>query len=399
MSEQIKDGYDFDAVIERRGTSCLKYDALKERFGKDNLIPLWVADMDFATPDFIMDALRERLEHPVLGYTLDPADYHQSIIDWIYDHHGWKIEETWLRYVPGVVKGIGMAVNVFVAPDEKVIIQPPVYHPFRLTPMGNGRKIVYNPLKLTEKGYEMDFDNLEKVADEKCRMLILANPHNPAGIVWDAETLRRLADICHRKKIIVVSDEIHCDLALYGHKHIPFASVSDEAKEISITFGAPTKTFNMAGMVSSYSIIPSDSLRRRMYLWMLANEFDEPNMLAPIATVAAFRKGEEWRKSLLKYIEKNIETVIDYCRENIPEIKPMRPEASYLVWLDCRELGLSHDELVSLFVDKAHLALNDGEMFGAEGAGFMRMNVACPTSMLLKALDSLRQAVDTIKEN
>lgn len=384
---------DFEKIIERRGTGCLKYDALQERFGDSGLIPLWVADMDFATPDFIMDALKERLKHPVLGYTILPDDYFSSIADWIKIHHGWNVEKEWIRYVPGVVKGIGMAINVFVKPDEKIIIQPPVYHPFRLVPMGNLRQVVQNPLIPTDNGYKMDFEGLEALADDKCRMLILSNPHNPGGVVWDCDTLIRLAEICHRKGIIVISDEIHCDLCLYGNRHITFASVSDEAKDISITFGAPTKTFNIAGVVSSYSIIPSDSLRRRMYLWMLANEFDEPNMFAPIATVAAYRKGEEWRRSLISYIEGNIDFLIDYCREYIPAIKPMRPSASYLVWLDCRELRLDQKSLVDLFINRAGLALNDGSMFGKEGEGFMRMNVACPRSVLRKSLDQLREAI------
>lgn len=385
--------FDFDKIIDRRGTGALKYDALGDFFGNPDLLPLWVADMDFETPPFIMEALRKRLEHPILGYTIKPADYFPSIIDWIESHHGWKIREEWLSYIPGVVKGIGMVINVFTNPGDKVIIQPPVYHPFRLVPLANGREVVFNPLiKRADGLYEMDFDNLEKVADD-CKILILANPHNPGGIVWDRQTLEKLAGICHRKGLIVISDEIHCDLTMFGHRHIPFASVSPDAAEISITFGAPTKTFNIAGIVSSYVVIPNDSLRRRFFTWLAANEMGDPNMMAPVATIAAYRHGEEWRRSLISYIEENIRYVEKYCAENIPGVKAIRPEASYLVWLDCRGLGLGHEELLRLFTDKARLALNDGGMFGKEGEGFMRLNVACPKATLEKAMSALREAV------
>lgn len=386
--------YDFDKIIERRGTGALKTNVLEERYGNADLLPLWVADMDFETPQFITDALRERLEHSLFGYTVEPEDYRPAIIDWLAEHHGWKVEREWLSYIPGVVKGIGMAVNVFVKPDEKVIIQPPVYHPFRLTTEGNGREVVNNPLRETGNGsYAMDFEQLEAVADEKCRMLILANPHNPAGVVWDRETLERLADFCYRHHIIVVSDEIHCDLALWGNRHVPFASVSPEAAACSITFGAPSKTFNIAGIVSSYAIVPNEDLRRRFFGWMEANEFNEAPMFAPIATIAAYRKGEAWRREMLRYIEGNIDFVIDFCERRLPGIKAWRPQASFLVWLDCRGLHLSHEGLVHLFVEKARLALNDGAMFGKEGEGFMRMNVASPRGMIRRALEQLERAL------
>ena len=386
--------YDFDKIVDRRGTGALKLDVLKERYGRADLTPLWVADMDFETPSFITDALKQRLEHSLFGYTVEPDDYRPAIIDWIRYHHGWEVRPEWLSYIPGIVKGIGMVVNVFVKPDEKVIIQPPVYHPFRLTPQGNGREVVYNPLIENPDGtYSMDFDNLEKVADPSCRLLILSNPHNPGGIVWDRETLEKLARFCSSRGIIVISDEIHCDMALYGHKHIPFASVSPEAASCSITFSAPTKTFNIAGIVSSWCVVPDEKLRTHFFGWLKANELDEPNMFAPIATVAALRNGEEWRREMLRYIEGNIDFVINWCAERIPQIKPLRPQASYLVWLDCRGLGLSHDDLIDLFVNKARLALNDGAMFGPGGDGFMRLNVASPRKLLEQALLQLEDAV------
>jgi cystathionine beta-lyase len=391
--------YDFNKVIDRRGTGALKLEVLQERYGDANLLPLWVADMDFETPDFVTDALRRRLDHSLFGYTVDPADYWPTVMQWIEKHHGWQLKREWMSYIPGIVKGIGMVVNVFVKEDEKVIIQPPVYHPFRLTPLGNKREVVYNPLRENADGsYSMDFDNLEAVADDKCRVLILSNPHNPAGIVWDRETLRRLADFCYKHNIIVVSDEIHCDMALWGNKHIPFASVSPEAAACSITFGAPSKTFNIAGIVSSYSIVPNDEIRAKFYSWLQANELNEPTLFAPIATIAAFKNGEEWRRQMLRYVEGNIDFVIDYCAKNIPQIKPLRPQASFLVWLDCRALGLNHDQLVELFVRKARLALNDGEMFGQGGEGFMRLNIASPRSVLLQALKQLTAAVASRQE-
>lgn len=387
--------YNFDKVIDRRGTGAIKLEALETMFGDADLLPLWVADMDFETPEFITEALRRRLDHSLFGYTVEPTDYRPTIVKWIADHHGWDIRSEWMAYIPGIVKGIGMAINFFVGEDEKVIIQPPVYHPFRLTPEGNKRKVVFNPLiENTDGTYSMDFDNLAKVADEKCRLLILSNPHNPGGIVWDRETLQRLAKFCYERGIIVISDEIHCDMALYGHKHIPFASVSDEAAACSITFGAPSKTFNIAGIVSSYTIVPDEKLRDRFFSWLTANEFDAPTMFATIATTAAFKEGEEWRQEMLEYVQGNIDYVIEYCAEHIPQIKPRRPQASFLIWLDCRGLGLSHDALIELFVKKARLALNDGEMFGPGGEGFMRLNIASPRSIIRQALEQLKEAID-----
>lgn len=420
--------FNFDKLITRAGTGDLKHEALQRRWGRTDLLPLWVADMDWETPHFITDAIRERLDHSLFGYTVDPDDYKPSIIDWVSSHHNWQLSEEWITFIPGIVKGIGLAVNVFCEKDDAVIIQPPVYHPFRLTPQGNGRKVLQNPLQAifdandNLTNYAMDFDNLASIVNDynskgkgKVRLLILSNPHNPAGICWDKETLSRLAHFCYENDIIVLSDEIHCDMAIFGNHHIPFATVSEEAKNCSITFSAPSKTFNIAGIVSSWAVVPNDSIRRRYYTFLSANELNEPTLFAPIATIAAFRQGEEWRQQMLKYVEGNIDFVIDYCNQHIPLITPFRPQASFLVWLDCRKLkslldsnpnyqlasdpGTSYsphgNRLLDFFIDKAHLALNDGEMFGPGGEGFMRLNIAAPRRILLQALEQLEAAIKT----
>lgn len=385
--------YDFDRYIERRGSGALKVDALSQWYGDSELLPMWVADMDFATPDFIVDALKSRLEHPIFGYTIEPERYRTAICDWILSHHQWQIEPDWISYIPGIVKGIAMAINALLKPGDKIIIQPPVYHPFRMVAEHNGCQVVENPLReRVGGGYEMDFEHLESVA-AGCKMILLANPHNPVGILWSRETLVRLAEICSKHGIVVISDEIHSDMALWGGKHIPFASVSEAAAGCSITFGAPSKTFNIAGIVTSYAIVPNEALREKFFGWMEGNELNHPDIFAPIATIAAFENGEPWRKQMIEYVEGNIELVEQFLSEHIPQIKAVRPEASFLVWLDCRGLGLSHNEVVSLFVDTAKLALNEGAMFGEQGSGFMRLNVGTTRAVLHSALEQLKRAV------
>ena len=392
--------YNFDQIIDRKGSGDLKHDALKPRWGRDDLLPLWVADMDFATPPFIVDALRQRMEHPIFGYTTTPTDLWQAIINWQQRQHQWTVQREWLTYIPGIVKGIGFVVNVFTRPGEKVIIQPPVYHPFRLTPLANGREVVFNPLKRNaESYYDMDFDNLEAVCDEQCKLLVLCNPHNPAGQTWSKATLQRLADFCYEHNILVVSDEIHADMALFGNRHTPFATVSPRAADISITFGAPSKTFNIAGVVSSFAIVPNEALRAKFFRWLSANELEEPTIFAPIATIAAYTKGDEWRREMLKYVEGNVLFVEDFCKKHIPEVKPLRPQASFLVWLDFSELRLDHAQLLDLCIDKAHLALNDGEMFGPGGENHMRMNVGTPRAILQQAMQQLATAVEQLRQN
>ncbi len=389
--------YNFDKIVDRRGTNAFKYKRLDKFFGRSDLMPMWVADMEFEAPDFVVDALKKRLEHPIFGYTADPDEYRPSIVKWEKDRHGWEIKEDWIAYIPGIVKGIGMALRALVRQGEKVVIQPPVYHPFRLVPQACGIEVVYNPLiECPDGSHKMDLEGLRELLsrDKSIKLLILCNPHNPAGIVWDAETLKTLAAICKEAGVTVISDEIHCDIALFGNKHIPFASVSPEAEQNSITFAAPSKTFNVAGIVSSHAIVPNKELRERFFGWVEACEMSDPDIFAPITTIACFSdKGNAWRKEMISYLEGNILATEEFCRERLPEIKPVRPQASFLIWLDCRALGLSQKDLVKLFIDEAGLALNNGEDFGIGGSGFMRFNIGCPRCLVIKALEKLEEAV------
>lgn len=392
--------YDFDEVISRRGSRCIKYDALQEHFGRSDLNSLWVADMDFRTPDFILDALRRRLDHPVLGYPTVGDDYFEILSRWVEDLHGWKVPAKDFRFVPGIVKGFGMAERCFLQPGDKVIIQKPVYHPFRLVAERSGFGVVNNPLRPVYDAegflerYEMDLEDLERKIDDRTKMLILCNPHNPGGVCFPAEVLRRLADLCDRRGIIVISDEIHCEMVHGGRRHLPFASVSEAAARCAITFMAPSKTFNIAGVVSSYVIVQNPALAETFFQFIESNEMDYPPIFSAEATRAAYTEpGKAWRAEMLDYVQGNIDFVDAWLRTNLPQIRAVRPQASFLVWLDCHKLGLPQPALVDLFVNKARLALNDGSVYGPEGEGFMRLNVGCPRSLLQQALESLASAI------
>ena len=392
--------YDFDEIIDRHGSRCIKYDTLQAEFGRADLNALWVADMDFRTPDFIIDALKRRLDHPVLGYPSTGSDYFEIVSRWVEDLHGWKVPAECFRYVPGIVKGFGFAERCLLQPGDKVIIQKPVYHPFRIVTEQSGFEVVNNPLKPVYdeegfvKGYEMDLEDFERKIDSRTKLLILCNPHNPGGVVFPEETLRQLADICDRHGITVLSDEIHCEMLLGGRRHHPFASVSEAAARRTITFMAPSKTFNIAGVVSSYCIVQEPALAEKFFAYLESNETDYPPIFSAEATRAAYTpQGKAWRAEMLDYVQGNIDFVDGWLREHLPQIRAVRPEASFLVWLDCRKLGLPQPALVDLFVNKARLALNDGSVFGEEGRGFMRLNVGCPRANLRAALESLAAAV------
>ncbi len=387
--------YDFDMPCDRRGTNCMKFDCLKENFGSEDLFPLWIADMDFYVCPEIEQSLSKRLSHRVYGYTAPTDAYWQSIIDWLGHRHGLVTNREELAFVPGVVRGIAYAINFFTRPGDKVVIQPPVYHPFRIVPEGNGRQVIESPLieNTTGQGsfYVMDLEGLERIfAEEKPKVMILCNPHNPAGIQWDAQTLSAVARFAKKYGVIVISDEIHSDLMLRHTRHIPFLMSCPEAAEVSITFGAPSKTFNIAGLESSWMIVRNPELRNDFYKWMEVNEFSKPSFTAWMGAEAAYRYGEQWLDEMMDYVEANVEAVEAYCAENMPQIKPIHPEASFLIWLDCRRLGLDQPQLVELFEKKAGLALNDGSMFGRQGIGFMRLNVGLPRRELIKALDCLK---------
>jgi len=387
--------YNFDEIVDRRGTNALKTDALEPRYGNPDLIPLWVADMDFKSPPAVTEAIIERAKHGIFGYTCASQAYYDAIINWVSRHHDWKIQQEWITFIPGIVKGIAFVVDCFSSRDHKVIIQPPVYHPFRIIPNLHHRTVVDNPLILEVGQYKMDIEGLKKLIDPACRILILCNPHNPGGRVWTHQELADIAEICYDNNILVISDEIHSDLAFAPHKHIPFASVSDKAAQNSITFMAPSKTFNIAGIVSSFSIIPNKELREKFHAYLSSSELEEGHIFAYLAAQTAYDNGDEWLTEAKDYIRKNITFVDEYLKSNIPQIKAMIPEASFLIWLDCRELNLSQKELVSFFVNDAKLALNDGTMFGQGGEGYMRMNVGTPLANIQKALDNLKKALDT----
>lgn len=389
--------YNFDEIIERKGTGCVKYDKTPK-----GLIPLWVADMDFATPDFVMEAIRRRLDCPVLGYPFIPKDYFPTIARWVKNLHGWDVDPEWMCYVPGIVKGIGLVESSFLKPGDKVITQPPIYHPFRIVSEKNGMEVLRAPLKpVYEEGrlvtYEMDFDALEKCISAGGKVLLLSNPQNPSGVCWSRGTLERLAELTSARGVLVVSDEIHAEMAHKGYTHVPYASVSEAAAMNSITFMAPSKTFNIAGVVSSYAIVPNPEIRAKFFAFMDANELDYPSIFSIEATLAAYRKGAAWRRQMLKYVEGNISYVDKYLRKYVPEVKAMLPQASFLIWLDCRELGMSQKSLMYFLKRKAGLYMNDGSMFGEEGRGFVRLNVGCPRSVLVKAMEQLRAAIETIR--
>ena len=390
----MKKKYDFDQIIDRSNTNSVKVDSLKEVFGKDNLIPLWVADMDFLSPPEITTAMKERVEHGVFGYVKPAKAYYTSIISWLENRHNWSVNKNTIKFVPGVVKGIAFAIDEFTNINDKIIIQPPVYPPFKTTTKGLNRKCVRNPLIFKDGQYQMDFENLKELAVTDCKMLILCNPHNPGGRCWTKEELSKLAEICFDNDILVISDEIHSDLVLPNHKHIPFSTVSEKAAQNNITLMAPSKTFNIAGIVSSFAVVEDEEIRKRYFSYLDARQLGEGTIFGYLAAQYAYEYGGEWLNQAIDYIQQNIEFVDEYLQKNIPQIKAVIPEASFLIWLDCSKLKLTQTELTNLFIHKANLALNSGTMFGKEGEGFMRLNVGCPRSTLEKALDNLKKAVD-----
>ncbi len=388
--------YNFDLCIDRHGTQCKKIEVLKQDYGRDDLLPLWIADMDFAVCPEITQALVRRLaDHPIYGYTCTYDAYWQSIIDWQRRRNGFDFTRDEVTFVAGIVTGLGLAVNFFTRPGDKIVIQQPVYHPFKDVIAGNGRVMVDNPLLPNQAGlYRMDLEGLERIFEhEHPRMLVLCNPHNPAGIAWPVDVLRQVARLAHKHGVIIFSDEIFGDLMLYGHKHTPMATVSDEAAAVTVTCGAPSKTFNIAGLKSSWCVVKNPELRQPFFRWIETNELCNANMTSIIATEAAYRHGEQWLDECLRYIEGNIDLIVQYCHQHLPGIVAVKPQAGFLLWLDCTGLGLEHEQVVDLFVNRARLALNEGSMFGPAGRCHMRLNVGTPRAVIQQALQRLHAAL------
>ena len=387
--------YNFDEIIERQGTDCLKYDKREEFFGTNDILPMWIADMDFRAPECVYKSLHQRVEHGIYGYTFISPAWKPAIINWNKRRYGWDIKEEEIGFVAGIVPAISFIIQCFSNEGDGILIQPPVYHPYFHVPEGLNRRVVTNPLQLQQGEYKIDFEDFEnKVKD--CRIFLFCHPHNPGGQVWERDTLTRIADICHKHNVLVVSDEIHCDMTLKGYKHIPFASIGENAAQNSITLMAASKTFNIAGLKSSYHIIPNENIRQSYNDYLSKGELNFASLFATEAVAAAYNQGEEWLQQMLEYVEDNIDFMQNYLKENTPRLTMIRPQASYLVFIDARALNLTQKQLIDFFVKEAKVGLNDGESFGKEGSGFMRMNVGCPRATLKEALDCIKAAYDRL---
>ena len=387
--------YNFDKIINRTHTSSVKYDLRQTVFGKDDVIPMWVADMDFETPCFIRDAVVKRASDPIYGYTFRDIDYYLPIIDWMKSHHKWIIQKEDIIFCPGVVPALNMAVMAFTKPGDKIIIQPPVYRPFFGAVRDHDRELVYNQLIQKGNEYRMDFDLLEEQAKDAV-MLILCNPHNPVGRCWSKTELDKLAAICIKNKLLVLSDEIHADLVMPGFRHQVFANLSPEAAEITITAHAPSKTFNLAGLATSSVIISNPELRSVLSKFIENMHLGMGNLFGSVASTAAYSQGEPWRLQLIEYLDNNIEFTSSFINENIPGLKLIRTEATYMIWLDFRNFRLDDETLKNKLIHEAGLGFNPGTEFGPGGEGFMRMNIACPRSTLNDALGRLQKMLSDI---
>lgn len=386
---------DFDRIINRHGTDCLKYDYAVKRGKPADILPLWVADMDFVTSSYIQDALRETADYGIWGYSQPVGGYMDVLRDWMKRRHNWDIEEKWIVMTPGVVFAIAMAIRAFTRPGDGVLIQEPVYYPFASEIRENGRRVVINELVYDRDSltYHMDFGDFEKqITDNDVKLFILCNPHNPVGRVWTEGELRTVGEICRKHGVLVVSDEIHSDFIFEG-EHRVFTGIDESFADFTITCTAPSKTFNLAGLQLSNIVISNEDIRKRFKNEISATGYDEPGLFGLRACEAAYAHGEEWLEALLKYLKANLDYMEDYIRCEIPQIRMIRPQGTYLVWLDMKDLGLTPAELEDLIVNKAGLWLDRGSMFGSSGEGFERVNVACPRATLTEALDRLGRAV------
>lgn len=385
--------FNFDKIVDRENTRALKLERRKLLFNNENVIPLWVADMDFEIAPAIQNAIKKRINHPVFGYSVRPDDFLTTIQNWQLKQYNWQIDTNWIEFSPGVVPSLGIAVQAFTQPGEGVIIQPPIYPPFFGVVKDFDRKVVENPLKETENGYEIDFDHFEEVAsDPNNRLFLLCHPHNPVGRVWKEEELRKLGEICVRHNVIIISDEIHCDLTLFGHKHIPLASISKEISDNTVTCMSPSKTFNLAGFSTAYIIASNSLLLKEMRKYILGNHLHMGNTFGALALEAAYDESDEWHKELIAYIEANAKYVKEFFENNISEVKVADLQATYLMWLDFRAWGMRASQLREFMANKAGIGLNDGLTFGKCGEGFMRLNIASPRKVLETALEKLVEA-------
>jgi cysteine-S-conjugate beta-lyase len=398
--------YNFDEIIPRKNTHSVKWDFLVrgEQFGAweeadpalgdRQMLPMWVADMDFPVPAPVVEALKARAEHGIFGYTAPTASYFDAVVSWMKRKQGWDVQADWIVTCPGIVPALNFLVQTFVSPGDKVIVQRPVYYPFMHAVSNHGATLVVNSLTFDAGGYQMDFADLEeKASDPDVRMMILCSPHNPVGRIWRRKELARVADICVRNNVLLVSDEIHADLIMPGERFTPLGALSADLWENAIICTAPSKTFNIAGLHTSNIIIPNPELRRRFRAKLNHNGLFGSNPFGLVALEAAYNEGEEWLAQVLEYINANYRFLEEFCQTCLPKIHVMPLEATYLAWLDCRALKLNRDSLDALFFDEARLYLDSGHWFGQEGEGFQRINLACPRSVLEKALTRLEAAL------
>jgi cystathionine beta-lyase len=387
---------DFDIVIDRRKTNSVKWDGVLKLFGDENVLPMWVADMDFKAPSPVVEALMQRAEHGIYGYPIRPSSFYDAFIDWTRRYHGWTVEKEWLTYSPGVVTALSILILALTKPGDEVLVQPPVYYPFFEVIQGNGRRVVNNPLLLKKDRYYMDLDDLEKRAGGKVKLMILCSPANPVGRIWTPEELQRVGEYCVKKDMVLISDEIHSDIVYPGFKHTPTATVSKELAQKTITCLGPSKTFNLAGLQSSVIIIPDRHLLERYNRFLHNIHIEMDNVFGLAAFETSYKTGRDWLDELMGYLHRNLKYTIQFFEERIPRVKVIRPEATYLVWLDCRELGLDNRELKDLMIKKAKVGLDDGPIFGEGGEGFQRLNIACPRKTLEQGLTRIENAVNTI---
>jgi len=382
--------YNFDKVTPRENTDSVKYDLRKEYFGHADVLPMWVADMDFETPAFIREAIQERAKHPIYGYSIMSEDYFQAIIHWVKTRHQWDVKKEWISFTPGIVPAINFSVLSYTSEGEGVIVQPPVYFPFFEAIKSNGRRQLDNQLINQEGHYLIDFNDLEEKA-RSARLLLLSHPHNPTGRCWTKDELTTIGEICLRNNVIIISDEIHNDLILPGFRHFPMAAVSPEIADITITCIAPSKTFNVGGLATSSIIIPNESLRKRFQKTLHQLHIFRGNFFGYVASTAGYQHGSSWVDALMKYVQGNFNYLADFLQKELPSIELTHSEATYLAWLDFRETGLPDKQIKDKLIFEAQLGLSHGPVFGAGGQGFQRMNLAVPRSIVEEACRRLKK--------